>query len=75
MVEIGSTEVRLGEPVTLCYGTRYATAAELKPLGMNLAAGPGVCVRFLPVRTMKYTLSARSDDGRKDSVSFSIAVR
>lgn len=74
-VELSSKRIRLGEPLTVCYGVQHATAARLEPLGLDLKPTEKDCVRVYPPRTLTYILTARSADGRTDRERFRVEVR
>jgi hypothetical protein len=74
-VSLSDKEIRRGQPWTLCYGVRHATAAMLEPLRMKLTPVESRCVRLYPVRTTDFTLLALDDQGRTDRERFSLTVR
>lgn len=73
-VEISSSQIRFGEALTICYGVQNATSVRLEPLGMELRPAEKECVRVYPPRTLKFTLSAHSADGRTDREQFTVRV-
>lgn len=74
-VALSDREVRLGEPITLCYGLQHAYSASLEPLGMPLAPVEKSCVRIIPPRTLDFTLIARGEGGRTDREKFRVRVK
>jgi hypothetical protein len=74
-VALSTREVKRGEVFTMCYGVTNASGARLDPFGWNLEPVEKNCRMWYPVRTMKYTLTASSADGRKDQEKFTIKVR
>jgi hypothetical protein len=73
-VDLSSGEIRRGEPLVLCYGTRRATSVRLEPTNMVLPPSEKYCVRLYPVRTTAYTLVVAGADGRTDREKFTIKV-
>lgn len=73
-VELSSRQIRLGEPLTVCYGVQHATSLRLEPLGLDLKPAESDCVRVHPPRTLTYTLTARGAGGRADRERFTVEV-
>ncbi len=74
-VAVSHSEIRRGEPVTVCYGVDHAKGVRLEPLGMTLPAVARQCNRFYPRATLNYTLVAFDVLGRADRERFSIRVK
>ncbi|MDX2150083.1 MAG: hypothetical protein SFV54_05065 [Bryobacteraceae bacterium] len=74
-ISISSDDVKLGEPVTLCYGVKNAVAAWLEPLRQPLRISEKTCIRSIPVRTLDYTFVAKGETGALDREKFTIKVR
>ena len=74
-VDLSSLEVRRGEPLVLCYGTKRATSVRLEPAGLTLPPSDRFCARIYPVRTTAYTLVVSGADGRTDRETFTITVK
>ncbi|HBY60371.1 MAG TPA: hypothetical protein DEH78_11145 [Solibacterales bacterium] len=74
-VWLTSDDIKIGEPVTVCYGVRNAVAVWLEPLKTRLRLSEKSCQRSFPVRTMKYELVAQGATGALDREPFTIKVR
>lgn len=74
-VDLSSLEVRRGEPLVMCYGTKRATTVRLEPEKMTLPPSDKFCTRFYPVRTTTYTLVVAGADGSTDRETFTITVK
>ena len=75
MLTISSKSVKRGEPFDMCYTIRNADSVELEPPAVPVAPAEKKCFHWFPVRTTKYVLTAIGDAGRKDSLSFTVAVK
>jgi hypothetical protein len=74
-VAVSHSEIRRGEPVTVCYGVDHAKGVRLDPLRVGLPPLVKNCTRFYPKTSLKYTLVAFDALGRADQENFSIQVK
>jgi hypothetical protein len=75
-VDLSSAGVKRGETVTMCVRVENASSVRVEPVGWSLpASGTRICKTWFPPRTMKYTLTASSADGRKDQETFTVKVK
>ena len=68
-------QVRRGEALTLCYGTKGATTVRLEPAKLSLPPSERFCARLYPVRNTTYTLVVSGADGRTDREKFTVTVK
>jgi hypothetical protein len=74
-VDLSSAGVKRGEPFTMCFLVENASSVRVEPLGWSMpASSKRTCRTWIPPRTMKYTLTASSADGRKDQEAFTVKV-
>lgn len=73
-VALSDQFVKRGNPFTLCYGVRNASRTRLEPVGWTLPSIEKHCIRWFPVRTLNYTLTASGAGGR-DRERFTIPVQ
>jgi hypothetical protein len=74
-VAVSHSEVKRGEPVTVCYGVVYSDRVRLDPMALPLPAVAKNCTRFYPAATLRYTLTAFGREGSADRERFAINVR
>jgi len=74
-IDVSHSEVRRGEPVTICYGVERASRVRLEPVGMSLPPLARNCTRFYPPMTLKYTFTAYGAANQTDREDFSIKVK
>ena len=73
-IEINKTSLRRGEPLAICYGVENAASVVIGPMGWRLPPSPKHCVMYRPGATLRYTVTARSAEGRTDRESFTVKV-
>jgi hypothetical protein len=71
---ISAKAIKRGQPFDMCFSTRNADAVRLEPPAVPVGPAEKKCFHWYPVQTTKYVLTAIGDSGRKDSLSFTVAV-
>ncbi len=74
-VAINKLELRRGEPLSICYGVKNATAVRLDPIGMRLQPSEKMCFQTYASASTTYTLTASSAEGKTDSEKFRVTVK
>jgi hypothetical protein len=75
MLTISAKEIKRGQPFDMCYSTKNVKAMHLEPPAVPVSPAEKMCFHWYPARTTNYVLTAVGDAGRKDTLSFSVAVK
>lgn len=70
-----ATEVSPGQAATLCYGAPEASSVTVDPAVQELKPAKRLCFTVTPAQTTTYTLTAQSQNGRRETERLTIKVR